>query len=179
MNKIVFHLKKFTLLVLVITLSLVAMPISTASAAGLATDATPPTNSVDKTVRLVLVWERLQNAYQRQGIRLDRAANFIDNLQSRIDQANQNGKDTSAVQAALDVFAQAIKDANPIHQSAKGIIASHKGFDASGKVTDRIQALETVQSLGQSLKEVRDLVSNPFKLLRDALKAFREANHPE
>jgi uncharacterized protein len=179
MNKIVYQLKKFTLLVLVLALTLVAMPMSTVSAARLTTDDTPPTNSVEKTVRLASVWERLQNAYVRQGLRLDRSNNFIDMIQSRIDQANQNGKDTSAVQAALDVFAQAIKDVNPIHQRAKGIIASHKGFDVSGKVTDRIQALETVQSLGQSLKEVRDLVSNPFKLLLDALKAFREANHPE
>jgi uncharacterized protein len=178
MNKTKNNLKKYILFVLVLALTLAAMPMSTAFAAGLTAD-DPPTDSAERIVRLAKVWERLQNAYERQGFRLERAENFIDNLQSRIDQSNQNGKDTAAVQAALDVFAQAIKDAHPIHQSAKGIIASHKGFDDNGNVTDRVLASETVQKLGQSLKEVRDLVGDPFKLLRDALKAFRESNRPD
>jgi len=179
MNKFGNKLKKLILLVLVTALTLVAIPISTASAAGMNADDTPPTISANRIVHLSSVWERLQNAYGRQGLRLDRAAKFIDNLQSRIDLANNNGKDTATAQAALDVFAQAIKDTNPIYNNSKGIIASHKGFDADGKVTDRIQALETVHSLGQSIKEIHNLVSDPFKLLRDALIAFREANRPE
>jgi len=179
MNKFGNKLKNFTLLVLVLALTLLATPISTASAAGLNADDTPPTISADGIDRLSSVWERLQNAYERQGLRLDRAANFIDTRQSRLDQANNNGKDTAAAQAALDVFAQAIKNSNPIYNSAKGIIASHKGFDADGKVTDRIQALETVRSLGQSLKDVHNHVNDSFRLLRDELKAFREANRTE
>jgi hypothetical protein len=176
MNKINYVLRKFTLLMLIITLTMVALPVSTASAAGLKADDTPPTTSADRTVRLSLVWERLQRTYDRQGLRLERADAFLDALQTRLDLANKNGKDTSAIQAALDVLSQAIKDANPIHQSAKGIIASHKGFDADGKVTDRLQALETIRSLGRSIQNVRDLVSDPHRLLREALIAFREAN---
>jgi len=179
MNKFGQKIKIFTLLVLVITITLSAIPISTASAVGFTTDDIPPTESAKRTNRLAFIWERLQRTYDRQGLRLDRADNLLDNLQSRLDLANDNGKDTAAVQAALDLISQAIKDVNPIHQSAKGIIASHKGFDSDGKVTDRIQALETVHSLGQSIKEVRDLVSDPFKLLQDALTAFREANRSE
>ncbi len=179
MNKFGYILKKFTLLVLVMTLTLVSIPTSRVSAAGLTVDETPPTIAADKANRLAIIWERLQRTYDRQGLRLERAEKFIDNVQSRLELANDNGKDTAAVQAALDVFSQAVKDAHPIHQRANGIIASHKGFDADGKVADRIQALETVQSLGQSIKEVHDLVSDPFKLLRDALKAFRETIRSE
>lgn len=179
MNRTVKSLKRYAMLVLVFALILGLVPMSTAYAAGSSIDDTPPTDPTVRIVQLSKVWERLQNAYERHGFRLERADNFIENLQSKIDQASQNGKDTAGVQAALDGFAQAIKDANPIHQHAKGVIASHKGFDADGNVTDRLLASETVQALGQNLKEVRDLVGDPFKLLRDALKAFREANPRE
>jgi len=178
MNKIKYGLWKFSLLSLIITLTMAILPVPSVSAAGLLADDTPPPSTSDRTLRLSFVWERLQIAYDHQGLRLDRAKAFLVILQDRLDLANKNGKDTSAVQAALDVFSQAIKDANPIHQNAKGIISSHKGFDSDGKLTDRIQALETIRSLGRSIQEVRGLVSNPLKLLRDALIAFRAANRP-
>jgi hypothetical protein len=176
MKKITDLLGKFTLVALVLTIALAAMPLSTASAAGMKEDGTPPTNTKTGGIRLAAIWARLQKVYERQGQRLERGNALIVTIQSRIDQASQNGKDTSAIQAALDVFAQALKNANPIHQSAQEIITSHNGFDDNGKVTDRAQARETIQSLGQSLKDARSLVKDPFNLLREAIKAFREAN---
>jgi asparagine synthetase B (glutamine-hydrolysing) len=45
-------------------------------------------------------------------------------------------------------------------------------------VTDRAQARETAKLLGQSLKEYHSVVGDPFKALREAVKAFREAHKP-
>lgn len=179
MNNYFIKPKILTLLFLILMLTMTVIPISTASAAGNTSEDSPPTVKTEKINRLTSIWERLQRTYERQGLRLDRADVLIDKLQSRLDLANENGKDTAALQEALDVLSKAVKDANPIHQSAKGIIASHKGFDSDGIVTDRIKALESIQSLGRSIKEVQNLLSNPFKLMRDALSAFRETNQPE
>jgi hypothetical protein len=179
MNQIIIYSRKFTLVALILSIALTAVPFSTVAADGLSQDTNPPTKApAAEGNRLAKVWERLNKNYDRQGILLDRATTLISKIQARIDQGTQNGKDTSGVQAALDVFAQAVKDATPIHLNAGAMITAHTGFDENGKVTDRAQALETVQSLGKSLKEARTLFKEPFKLLREAIKAFRESNRP-
>jgi hypothetical protein len=178
MKHTTYHFKKLVLIALVLTISIAAMPISVASATGLKEDGTPPVNPQAPGIRLEVIWERQQSIYDRQGILIDRAEPFLDKIQTLIDRANQNGKDSSGLQAALDVLAQAVKDAKPIHQSANGIIASHKGFDENGNVTDRAQALETTESLRQYLNDVRTLIQEPFKLLHEAVKAFRDGNRP-
>jgi ABC-type transporter Mla subunit MlaD len=80
------------------------------------------------------------------------------------------------VQTALDAFQAAVQDARPIINSANGIVTSHKGFDDSGKVTDRTQAIETVKELGQHLKDARAAMNGTGQTLRQAIKAFREAH---
>ena len=80
------------------------------------------------------------------------------------------------MQAALDAFNDAIKDAHPIYESARGIINSHQGFDDNGKVTDAEQAKETVKVMGEKLKEIKEAMSGTGKALRAAIKAFRAAN---
>jgi uncharacterized coiled-coil DUF342 family protein len=128
--------------------------------------------------RLERVWVRLQRVYERQGRILDRANEMVDRIQNLIDWMNENGKDTVALQAALDTYEEALKDAHPIYESAKGILNSHQGFDADGKLTDREKAVETVKELRDKLNEIRQIVSEPGKALREAIKAFREAHRP-
>jgi hypothetical protein len=76
----------------------------------------------------------------------------------------------------LDAFEAATKNAHPIYESAKGIINSHQGFDADGKVTDPEKARETVKAMGEKLKAIKDAMNGTGKALREAIKAFREAN---
>ena len=75
-------------------------------------------------------------------------------------------------------FEDALREAHPIYESAKGIINSHQGFDAAGQVTDHEKAIETVKELGEKLKEVREIVGEPGKALREAFKTFRDAHRP-
>ena len=81
-----------------------------------------------------------------------------------------------ATEAALDAFNASVKDAKPIYESAKGIINSHQGFDANGKVTDPEKAKETVKAMHEKMQEIKAAMDGTGKALRDAIKAFREAN---
>ncbi|MFT3893338.1 MAG: hypothetical protein QM730_17055 [Anaerolineales bacterium] len=93
-----------------------------------------------------------------------------------IDRAKSNGKDVTALQAALNAFETAVKAAHPIYESGKGIINSHQGFDANGKVTDAAKAKETVKAMHDKLQEIKAAMDGTGKALKEAIKAFREAN---
>ena len=179
MKKIGVLFKKSILIALVTVFMLAVLPFTTVSASGLAEPPTPPSGFTQVSdERLEQIWVRMQEVYEWQGQRLEQADQMIERLQNIITRMNENGKDTTALQAALDAFEEALKDAHPIYESAKGIINSHKGFDAGGKVTDREQAVETVKELGSKMKDVRQLTSEPGKALREAFKAFRDAHRP-
>ena len=92
--------------------------------------------------------------------------------------AKANGKDVSGLESALTAFSEAVGDARPIYEGARGIIASHKGFDANGDVLDPESAAETVKELGQALEEIGDTLRHPARELADALREFRRANKP-
>ena len=128
--------------------------------------------------RLQNAWQREQTIYARLGRFFDGADGRLAKAQGLIDKARGKGKDVSALQAALDAFSAAVKYARPIYAGGKGIVAAHKGFDSSGNVVDAGQALQTVLDLRTKLKDVRDMLVAPGKALRDAVQAFRQANHP-
>ncbi len=171
--------KKTILIALVAALSLAALPVAGVSASGLHDPTNPPADGTQlSNERLERVWARLQRVYERQGQMLDRADRMAERFQNLIDRMNENGKDTAALQAALDAFEEALKNAHPVYESAKGIINSHQGFDADGKVTDHEKAMETVKELRDKIQEVRGIIGEPGKALREAIKAFRDAHRP-
>ncbi|MBU4225667.1 MAG: hypothetical protein KKC71_07585 [Chloroflexi bacterium] len=183
MFKISVLFKKFALaqaaLALAVSAGLAALPTANVYAAGLGDETNPPAAPAAHATRLEKIWEREQTIYDRQGERLDRADTVAGRVQTIIDKLSAKGYDTSEVQAALNAFEDAIQQARPIHESASGIIASHPGFDASGKVTDPAQAVETVKELGAKLKEFRSTLGDPFKHLRDLLKALRDTRRQQ
>lgn len=173
MFKITALFKKITLAVLVLGLGLAFLPLNGASAAGLNGQTTAqPDNS-----RLERVWAREQAVYQRQSSRLANAGTFLGKVQTLIDKANQKGWDTSAVQAALNALSAVIPAVQAAHNPGAALIASHAGFDADGKVSDRTSAIATAQSLAQVIKNTHSAWDGTGKALRQAIKAFREA-HP-
>jgi hypothetical protein len=178
MSKVTALLKKALVAALILGIGLAAFPATRVFAAGLNDPSNPPGDHLKVDALLEKVWAREQTLYQRQDDRLAKADKFFTNVQSRIEQANQKGYDTSAIQSALDALETAVEAARPIHENAGSIIAAHAGFDANGKVTDRTQARETVKLLGQSLRDSHNTVADPFKALREAVKAFREAHKP-
>jgi gas vesicle protein len=139
-------------------------------AAGQKDPTTPP--SLVTNDKLELVWARQLRVYNRLG-RID---NLSEKAQKLIDRAKANGRDVSAVQAALDAFETQWKAAKPTYESIKGIVNSHQGFDENGKVIDTEKAKATVMEMRDKFKEIRDTLNGTGKALREAIKAFREAN---
>jgi hypothetical protein len=162
---------KTILFALIAALGLAAIPIVSVSAAG-EYDPTPPPQGQISNERLERAWARQLRIYERMG----RTDEFVERVQQLIDRAEESGKDASAVQAALDAFEAALKDAQPIYESANGIVHSHQGFDENGKVTDPEQAQETVQAMRQKFEEIKTAMNGTRKALHEAIKAFREAN---
>jgi hypothetical protein len=175
MLKMTAFFKKFALAALVLAIALAAFPFAGASAAGLnGQNITQPDYS-----RLENLWARQQATYQRQSDRLSNASTFISRVQALIDKATAKGWDTSGVQAALNALSAVIPAVQAAHDPGAAIIASHAGFDATGKVTDRNTAIATMKSLAQVLKDTRIAMNGTLEALRDAVKAFRQAHpHP-
>jgi len=162
--------KKTVLLALVAALGVASLPFASVAAQE-ANDPTPPTGEVSNE-KLERVWARQLRAYERMG----KTDEFVAKVQQLLDRATANGKDISAIQSALDAFVDATKDAKPIYESANGIINSHQGFDANGKVTDPAQAKETIKAMHEKMQEIRTAMDGTGKALHEAIKAFRQAN---
>lgn len=173
MFKITALLKKTALAALVLAIGLALFPVTGASAAGLA-DQTPIQPG---TTRLERVWMRQQAIFRRESSRLEKASTFIERVQSLIDRANAQGWDASNVQEALDDLGAVIPAVQAAHDPGTGIIASHAGFDATGRVIDREEAMTTIKSLDQVLRNTRAAMDGSGQALRKALRDFREA-HP-
>lgn len=178
MSKIVMWSKKVLLVAMAAALGLASLPALNVYALGPSEPPTPTAPAQIFTDRLERIWAREQAAYDRLGKFFDNVDSRISKAQELIDKAGANGKDVSALQAALDAFADAVKQARPIYESGKGVIASHQGFDSNGKVTDQTKAIETVKDLGSKLKEIRQIIFPAGKALREAIRVFREANRP-
>ena len=168
-------LKKTILVALLAALTAAAMPFVSAFAAGASDPIVPPQGQISNE-KLELVWARQRLAYEQLGMGLDRVDDLTAKAQRLIDKAKANGKDVSAVQAALDAFKAAVKEAHPIYEGGKGIVSSHQGFDTNGKVTDPEKAKETVKEMRDKLQEIKSAMDGTGKALREAIKAFREAN---
>jgi hypothetical protein len=167
--------KKTILIALVAALAVASQPFVSVSAAG-AYDPPVPGEKQLSNERLEQIWARQLQRYERVGSRFEREDEFLDRVQGLIDRAEANGKDASAVQAALDAFEVAVQKAHPIYESANGIVNSHQGFDQNGKVTDAAKAQETVKAMRAKFQEVKDAMGGTGRALHQALKAFRQAN---
>ncbi|MDP1713852.1 MAG: hypothetical protein Q8L41_03820 [Anaerolineales bacterium] len=166
--------KKLVLAVVTAALVFAAFPVTSAFAA----DDPPPAKGELTTERLERIWARQLRMYERLGKAFEDTDAHIAKFQERIDKAAENGKDVSALQAALDAYESALKAAKPTYNSINGIVTSHQGFDENGKVTDAEQAKSTVEQMRTKMQEIKSTVGDSFKALREALKAFREANKP-
>jgi hypothetical protein len=178
MSMIVKWFKKFWLIALVSALGLGSLPLVNAFAlqpSALTTPTPPPQLATD---RLETVWAREQAIDTKLGSFLNNSDTFISRIQALIDKAKTKGKDTTALQSALDAFTNAVKQAQPIYQDAGVIVSSHQGFDENGKVIDQPEALATVKSLRDKFTEIHQLLLDPRTTLQNVIKAFRAANKP-
>jgi hypothetical protein len=165
--------KKMILAVLSAALVFAAFPVTSAFAQG----ENPPKGEVTNE-KLEQIWARQLANYEKIGKGFENIDAQIAKFQARIDKAAAKGKDVTSLQAALDAFASALKSAKPTYDSISGIVNSHQGFDASGKVIDAEKAKSTVKEMRAKMQELKSAMGGTGKALREALKAFRAANKP-
>ena len=170
--------KKTILVALVAALALAALPLTGVSAAG-QTDPTPPAQGQGlSNERLERAWSRMLKGYERLGKLFDKSNGLADKAQKMIERLKEAGKPTAELEAALEAYEDAVKQARPIYESCKGIVNSHKGFDSDGKVTDAEKAKETIKDLGTNLGEVRQTMDGTAKELIELMKSIRDSHKP-
>jgi cytochrome c556 len=165
--------KKMILAALTAALVFAAFPVTSVFAQG----ENPPKGELTNE-KLEKIWARQLTNYEKIGKGFENTDAQIAKFQARIDKAAENGKDVTALQAALDAFAAALKNAKPTYESMNGIVNSHQGFDASGKMIDAEKAKSTVQEMRTKMQELKSAMGGTGKALREAMKVFREANKP-
>ena len=175
MSRIAIWFSRVSMIVVVAALVVASSGVQPAYALSPSDNSTPPAPSGE---RLERTWARVQRIYEQLGLFFDKADDRIARAQALIDRAKANGKDVTELQAALDAFSAAVKQARPIYESGKGIMASHQGFDDSGAVADMVKALETVRDMASKLREIRQIVRPTLRGLREAVREFRQSNWP-
>lgn len=167
-------ISKIMMAVLAVALTVAAFPVTSVFAA----DEQPPVRGELTDEKLEKLWARQVQAYERMGKGFEDTEAHIAKIQGMIDKAAENGKDVSALQSALDAYAAALAASKPAYDALGEVITAHAGFDADGKVTDSEQAQATVKEAREQMQALKSSMGDTFKALREAIKAFREANKP-
>ncbi len=118
----------------------------------------------------LLVREKL--ALSNQKTRLALSHTVAGTIQAYIDSQKSAGKDTSALESALSAFTQAISRAETDNAAAASRLAAPAGFDASGQVTDRAAARQTLRAAGRSLRQAHLTLTQATLNLRQAIRAY-------
>lgn len=143
-----------------------------------AAEGTPTPNGERRTQRLERLYQRALHWLDGQADNLSLAGEVAARIQEFIDKARGEGKDTSALEAALASFNAKVAEAQGKHDEAATILNTHTGFDADGKVTDPQQAQETLVAAGRALRGAHRLLVDARIELRRAIHDFRQANRP-
>ena len=150
--------------------------------AAYAAPATPPAPAQTQQTRNA----RLEQAYQReqkwlstQQDNLNKMNAVADKVQQFITTQQGKGKDVSALQAALATFKSQITTAQASHTMAANVLSTHLGFDATGHVTDAVEAHQTSLDARQSLRDAHDVMRQAVNDLHRAVRAWRQANGPQ
>lgn len=164
--------KKMTLALLVAMLALAALPVTSV----FAQEENPPKEVTNE--QLEKAWAKQLQVYEKLSKAFDDSTSRLDKAQELIDKAAAKGKDTTAVQAALNAFVDAVEKSRSIYEDVQVLITAHAGFDSNGKVTDATQAKVTILEVRAKLQELKTSMDGTGKALREAIRAFRESNKP-
>ncbi len=164
-------ISKIMVAFLAVALAVAAFPVTNAFAA----DETPPAPTDEK---LEAAWAKVLKVYERTGKAFEDTDAHIAKFQGMIDKAAEKGKDISSLQTALDAYETALLASKPQYDALGQTVSTHAGFDANGNLIDSEQALATLKEVREQTKSIKESMGGTFKALREALKAFREANKP-
>jgi hypothetical protein len=137
-----------------------------------------PARPTPNGANLELFYAREQLAADRQAEALRRAGEAVTRVEALIARFQGEGFDTADLETALAAYRTGIAAAQSAHDEAAAILNTHAGFDADGHVTDFAQALDTVRTAGQSLREAHLKLRTANLDLRQALRAWRDAHRP-
>ncbi len=147
--------------------------------AAYAAPATPPApvqTEQTRNARLEKVYQREQQWLNTQQDNLNKMNNIADKVQQFITAQQGKGRDVTALQAALATFKSQIATAQASHATAAGVLSTHLGFDVNGKVTDTVQARQTLLDARQSLRDAHAVMRQAVYDLHRALRTWRQAN---
>jgi hypothetical protein len=178
MNKILSTSVKVLLTAVMLSTAAFNMfPVGSVHAAYTADDATPPqpTHQAEKKP-LDQVFQAEQKAHERQGEMITKAVSASSKFSELIARVKSNGKDTTALEKALADFNTKIGEIRLAYDRTGKQLKDHQGFDATGKVTDREQAMKTVEAIHKGNQEVRQSLAEAVKNLKSAGEEYRKAN---
>jgi hypothetical protein len=124
--------------------------------------------------RLESCLERLNRWYQIQDGNVSKANNAIARVEQALAKAAELGLDTSEIEALMPALYAAVADAEAYHARADQILSEHAGFNGSGKVKDRQQALVTCKSARDALASARDLLLRARDIVREIIVITKE-----
>ena len=116
-----------------------------------ANPAAPQANGAVAIARLERLYKVEQGVLERQATVLSNAERLISRAENIVQRLKARGLDTSKLEAALKDLKADLAQAQTDHDQAAGILATHAGFDAQGKVTDRQLARQTVVDAGKAI----------------------------
>ncbi len=149
------------------------------ASAALAAPATPPAQgqlAQTREGRLERAYQREQQWLSTQQDNLNKMNGAADKVQQFITTQQGKGKDVTALQDALATFKAQITAAQSSHTVAVNVLNTHLGFDASGKVTNAVQARQTVLDALQALRDAHNVMRQAVTDLHRAVRAWRLAN---
>ena len=177
--------RKFSRFYLIAAALIVLIAICLPSTTAYAQDGQPPAPTADPAQRGHRIDERMGKLYQRelewldvQAQRLENPEEVIARVEELISTASQKGRDVTALQTALAAYQASVAEAQTAHDEADAILAAHSGFDASGNVTDREAARQTLDSAAHEMNAARRILNDAIHNLRHDVRAWLRAQRP-
>jgi hypothetical protein len=182
------NIKKFSQIVIVsivtAVMALAMQPAAQVFAMSPADDITPPQvtplpesdGSRVKQAALAKLFQVEEKTHERQQGLINKADKGANRLSELIARAKENGKDTSNLEKALAVFNTKLGEIRLTFDQTGRLIKQHAGFDDQGKVTDPEIARKTAEDVRKGNQEVRQMLTQAVKALREAGQEFRKAN---
>ena len=167
-----FRIARFSRWTLALLVALVAVGMTAGSAS-----AAPAGGAADKqNAALSRRYKEQQQRLKLQDARLNRAVEYAAKIDTMIAKLKAKGKDTAVLEQSVAAFRAGIAQARAEWQAASGILATHAGFDAAGKVSNADQARATLKGAHEHLESTHTIARGAYKSLHEAIAAHRKAN---
>ena len=165
---------RFSRWTLALLVALVAVGISFGSASAAPAAGTGGPTKAD--LALSRMYKAEQQRLKLQDARLKNAGQYAGKIDSLIAKLKAKGKDTAALEQAVAAFRTGIAQARGEWQAASATLATHAGFDGSGKLINADQARATLKDAHSHMEQAHTIARGAYKKLHEAIVAYRKAH---